>query len=198
VFATIAVGVALTLLFLAPRKFFVPGTFVATTVMIVAALLTRGFPRKRGASLRGVLLGILSAAGLYGVFFLGNYAVHSLNIPGLGGAQESTIYSLIASASNRLYLQVGVLLFDAVGYESFFRGTLQQGLQERIGGWGVVPVSALDAALHIATLNPLWVATTFLADIVWGITYYYGRGFASSATSHFVWDLAIFIIRPIQ
>jgi membrane protease YdiL (CAAX protease family) len=56
----------------------------------------------------------------------------------------------------------------------------------------------LDAALHIATLNPLWVGATFVTDLVWGLTYHYGRGTQASFTSHLVWDVAIFIIRPIR
>ena len=52
--------------------------------------------------------------------------------------------------------------------------------------------------LHIITLNPLWVVTTFIADSVWGLTYYYSKDLTSSVTSHFVWDLVIFILLPIH
>jgi membrane protease YdiL (CAAX protease family) len=63
-------------------------------------------------------------------------------------------------------------------------------------GDALVP-RGLDAAIHILTLNPIWVGGTFVTDLVWGATYYYGRGLQSSFLSHFVWDLAIFVVRPV-
>jgi membrane protease YdiL (CAAX protease family) len=112
-------------------------------------------------------------------------------------AAEGSIYSLIASPVNPIYLQAGVLLFDAAGYESFFRGVLQDRLQTRMGVVAAPVVALFDAGLHLATLNLVWVGATFVADLVWGLTYYYGKGKQSSFVSHFVWDLAIFIIRPV-
>jgi len=90
-----------------------------------------------------------------------------------------------------------VLVFDAVGYEAYFRGALQGRLAGRLGVGSAFAVALFDAALHLATMNPLWVGTTFVADSVWGITWYYGGGVRSSMASHFLWDLAIFVIRPI-
>ena len=100
--------------------------------------------------------------------------------------------------ANPITVQLAVLLFDAVGYESFFRGVLQRGLQAKMGVVAAPAIALLDAGLHFATFNPLWVATTFVADLVWGLTYYYGKGLPASLTSHFVWDIAIFVIRPIM
>ncbi len=184
------------ILFSIPRGYFVAATFVSTSCMIVASVLVR-LPRTRSKlTLVALAAGLLSAGLLYLVFFAGALALKTL-IPGYGAESESSIYSLIASSSNPLPLQVGVLLFDAAGYESFFRGVLQKRLQPRMGVAAAPTIALFDAMIHLATLNLLWVATTFVADLVWGLTYYFGRGFQASFTSHFVWDLAIFIIRPI-
>ncbi len=104
---------------------------------------------------------------------------------------------MIASPSNPLSVQVSVLFFDSAGYELYFRGVLQQRLAPRLGLLAVPAVASLDALLHIATMNPLWVGATFVTDTAWGLTYRYGRGTQASFTSHFVWDLAIFVLRPI-
>jgi membrane protease YdiL (CAAX protease family) len=183
-------------LFSVPRSYFVAATLVSTGCMILASLMV-GVPRTR-PRLRSVAIvaGVLSAFLLYLVFFAGALALKSL-IPNYSTGSESSIYSLIASPSNPLPLQVVVLLFDAVGYESFFRGVLQKQLQPRLGVAAAPTVALFDAVIHVATVNPIWVATTFVADLAWGLTYYFGRGFQASFTSHFIWDLAIFIIRPV-
>jgi CAAX protease family protein len=117
---------------------------------------------------------------------------------GITAASEGAIYSMIASPSNPLALQTGVLLFDAAGYESFFRGTLQGGLAGRLGGGAPVAAALVDAGIHLVTLNPLWVATTFIVDLGWGLLYRTTGDLTAPATSHFVWDLVIFILLPIR
>jgi uncharacterized protein len=192
----LAVASSMVALFLLPRSYFVPATFAATIVMLAAAYavgLRPSFPRTLP-----VLIGLGSAVLLYFVFYLGNLAVQAAPLPGVNPAGESSIYSLIASPSNPLPVQLGVLLFDAAGYESYFRGTLQARLSPRIGGWSAPAVALVDAGLHIFTFNALWVGTTFVADLVWGLTYRYGGGTTASFTSHLLWDIAIFIIRPIS
>jgi membrane protease YdiL (CAAX protease family) len=193
----VVVAAAMLALFLVPRELFVAATFGATTAMLVAAYLAGG-PRLPRPALRPVLIGLASAAVLYFIFYGGNLAVANLGFLGIGGSSVASIYSLIASPSNPIVLRICVLVFDAAGYEWFFRGTLQAKLQPKVG-IGAAPITALiDAGLHLATFNPLWVATTFVADLSWGLTYYYGRDISASFASHLVWDLAIFIISPIR
>jgi membrane protease YdiL (CAAX protease family) len=188
---------SMLVLFSVPRNYFVAATFVSTGCMIGASLLV-GLPRSRPKLLVVALAaGLLSASLLYLVFVGGALALKTL-IPGYSAGSETSIYSLVASPSNPLSLQVGVLLFDATGYESFFRGVLQKQLQPKMGVAAALTIALFDAVIHIATFNPLWVATTFIADLVWGLTYHFGRGFQASFTSHLVWDLAIFVIRPVM
>ncbi len=187
----------MVVLFSVPSAYFVAATFFATGCMIAAAFalgVVWGKARPRAAS---IAIGLLSAAALYLVFYAGGAAIDAFHPFGMTSAAEGSIYSLIASPSNPLYLQVLVLLFDSAGYESFFRGGLQSRLQGRIGIAAAPVVAALDATIHIITLNPIWVGGTFVTDLAWGLTYQYGRGLQSSFLSHFVWDLAIFIVRPV-
>jgi membrane protease YdiL (CAAX protease family) len=197
----LAVGLAITiasmlLLFTVPSSYFVEATFVSTSCMIgvsyaQSALMTRQ-PRPRS-----VALGLASAVLLYGIFYGGAWLVSTYHPLGITSASETSIYSLISSPANPVYLQAAVLLFDSAGYESFFRGVLQRRLRPRFGIMAAPAVAAFDAVLHVATLNPLWVGATFVTDLIWGVTYHYG-GTQSSFTSHFVWDIAIFILRPIR
>ncbi len=187
---------SMLILFSIPRTYFVAATFLSTSCMMAMSLLV-GPPRTRPRlKLVALAAGLISAFLLYLVFFAGALALKIL-IPGYAAESEGSIYSLISSPSNPLLLQVGVLLFDAAGYESFFRGVLQKKLQPKMGVAAAPTIAFFDAMIHLATFNPIWVATTFVADLVWGLAFYFGRGFQASFTSHFVWDLAIFVIRPI-
>jgi membrane protease YdiL (CAAX protease family) len=187
---------SMLILFSIPRNYFVAATFFSTSCMLAASVLAGPLRTRPKLKLVALVAGLLSASLLYLIFAAGALALKAL-IPGYSAASESSIYSLIATPSNSLPLQVGVLLFDAAGYESFFRGVLQKQLQPKMGVAAAPTIALFDAMIHLATFNLIWVATTFVADLVWGLTYYFGRGFQASFTSHFVWDLAIFVIRPI-
>lgn len=195
--ALVVVVASMALLFEVPRGYFVAATFLATGCMVVAAFalgVTWGNARPR---YRGIALGLAAAALLYLIFYVGGAFVDAYHPLGVTSTSESSIYSLIANPSNPAYLQVLVLLFDAAGFESFFRGALQTRLQARFGVAAAPMVAGVDAAIHILTLNPIWIGGTFLTDLIWGATYYYGKGLQASFVSHFVWDVAIFIVRPV-
>jgi uncharacterized protein len=189
---------SMIVLFTVPPSYFVAATFVSTTCMLVAALIVGGLGPPKRIVWSSIGVGLASATLLYLVFFVGGSVVSAYHPFGITSASETSIYSLISSPSNPLYLQVVVLLFDSAGYESFFRGVLQNRLRPRVGIMAAPAVALFDAALHIATLNPLWVGATFVTDLVWGLTYHYGKGAQASFTSHLVWDIAIFIIWPIR
>ncbi len=193
---TAAVLASMVLLFTVPPQLFVWATFLSTSCMMGASYYIGARWGKRPTA-RGTALGVASAAALYLVFYAGNAAVSALHPFGIGSSDARSIYTLIASPSNPLYLQAAVLLFDAAGYESFFRGTLQSRLRPRLGAASAPAVAAFDAAVHLMTLNPLWVVTTFIADTAWGLTYHRSREVASSFTSHLVWDLVVFLILPL-
>ena len=196
--ATAIVGTSTILLFLIPRPYFVAGTFVVTSIMVLSFFVAGGHRGIKPPGVRDVAIGLISASVLYAVFFFGNEAIRLFPLPGFGTNDQASVYSLITSASTPLPVQAGVLLFDSVGYESFFRGVLQEKMQPRLGAGAAPVVALLDAGLHLATFNPLWVATTFVADLGWGLTYRYGGRLPSSVTSHLAWDVAIFLVRPIK
>jgi membrane protease YdiL (CAAX protease family) len=193
----VVVAVSMLPLFVFPKDQFAVATFIATAVMIAVAVANGGYRSLFKPSTKSVAIGLASAAALYLLFLIGNLAVVRLHPLGVGAQAEKAIYGLIASPGYPLLLQVAVLGFDAVGFESYFRGTLQKGITPRLGVLAPFAVAALDAAAHIPSFNLLWIVATFLADLVWGLTYYYTRDLTSSMTSHLVWDIAIFLLVPI-
>lgn len=196
----LVVAVSMAAMYTVPGEFFVPVVFVSTTCMILITYHLTRYSKLFRPGWRNVGFGLVSAVLLYGIFLLGNYGIKTLHPFGISPSAETSIYSVITT--HALPLQVAILLFDAFGFESYFRGVLQNYFLAKSKGRlkvGACFASALvDALIHLISLNPLWVITTFIADSVWGLTYYYTRDLSSSVTSHFVWDIAIFLIFPIK
>jgi hypothetical protein len=188
----------MVVLLLVPSNLFVTATFAATICMIIATLILGAYRSLFRPSARSIALGLGIAALLYLVFIGGNAGIASTHPFGISSSNENSIYSLIASPGNPFYLQILVLMFDAVGYESYFRGVLQQRLGTRLGRAAPAGVAALDAAIHIISLNPLWVASTFIVDTFWGYGYRYTKDLTGNVVSHFVWDILIFVLFPIH
>ncbi|MDG7018776.1 MAG: CPBP family intramembrane metalloprotease [Nitrososphaerota archaeon] len=184
-------------LFFLPKDDFALSTFIATGCMAAVAVASGGYRRLFAPRVWTLGVGAVSAAGLYALFYAGNLAVVAFHPLGVGAQAETSIYALIASSGNLLPLQVLVLACDSVGFESYFRGTLQSLAAPRLGPAAPFAVAAVDALIHAASFNILWVVATFLADSVWGLTYYRTGDLSSSMLSHFAWDVAIFMVAPI-
>lgn len=188
---------SMVVLFTVPAEYFVAATIFSTSCMMVAARYAGGLRLAGRVRPASIAIGVATAALLYVVYFAGGAAIDAFHPFGVTSASESAVYALIASPSNPVYVQGVVLLFDSAGYESFFRGVLQARLQPRFGVYSAPAIALLDAAVHVITLNPVWIGGTFVSDLVWGLAYHYGKGTQASFTSHIIWDLAIFIVRPV-
>jgi CAAX protease family protein len=191
--------VALTMIemFTVPRSYFVLGSIVSTVSMAcVAYLLSDQSGEKFQPGTWRVALGIALAFVLYALFLGGNLAVKNLNLPGVSGSNEESIYGLFSGTP--IPLLVVVFALDSIGFESFFRGNLQTIFAKRIGIGAVFLVAAIDAAIHLSTMNPLFPATVIVADSVWGLNYYFTKDLYSNIASHFLWDLMVFVLIPIH
>ncbi|MDG6963437.1 MAG: hypothetical protein JRN27_03515 [Nitrososphaerota archaeon] len=197
VVGTAAVVLSMAVLFTVPPGYFVAATFLATGCMVASAYSLGALGTSRKASARAVAAGLLSALLLYLIFVAGAAGISAFHPFGMTAADEASIYALITSSSTPSYLQVAVLLSDAAGFESFFRGVLQQKLTPRFGTASAFVVALFDAGIHAISLNPLWVGATFVTDLAWGLTFRYGGGKQASFVSHLIWDIAIFIVRPV-
>jgi len=191
--------VALTMIemFTIPKSYFVLGSIVSTTSMACIAYLVLGDAAlKSKFSFSRIGVGILTALILYFVFYLGNYGINALSLPGLKPGNEQGIYGLFSNVP--IPLLILVLVLDAIGFEYYFRGTLQSLFAKKIGIGAVLVVAIIDAAIHVSTLNPLFPATVIVADSIWGLNYYYTKDLYSTVISHFLWDLLIFVLFPIH
>ncbi|MBI3859851.1 MAG: CPBP family intramembrane metalloprotease [Thaumarchaeota archaeon] len=200
----VAVSVSILVLLLVPQEFFLAATFGSTLTMLGASRLAGGLRTRARVRVRHLIIGLVSAGALYAIFFAGAFAIREFRPFGIDQAAESGIYSLIASPSNPLTLQLAALFVDAAGFESYFRGVVQKKLEPRLGVLAIPAAALLDASLHLAAFYryggaaSLWAATTFVADAGWGLTFYFSKSTFASFTSHLTWDVVIFILEPIM
>src|SRR5581483_1972775 len=143
---------------------------------------------------RDVVAGALSAAGLYGVFQVGDRAARQVMTD--GASEIQSIYALRRSAPRWLIaLLLGGII--APGEELFWRGLLQTSLSERLGtGWGAAVATACYAAVHLSSRNLTLTGAAATAGAFWGLQYALQRRLASNVVSHILWDVWIFLIAP--
>ena len=185
-------------MFSIPRSYFVLGSIVATSTMILSSYLLLKDDWKssfKGKARYFVRAGV-AAVARYLFFLGGNLAIRTIPALGLSSSNEQNIYNLFSGIP--IPLLVVVLLLDAVGFEMYFRGNILRLFRNRTGVVSVFIVAAIDALIHLSTFNLLFPATTFVAASIWGLYYFKTKHMSSTIASHFIWDILVFIIAPIR
>ena len=90
-----------------------------------------------------------------------------------------------------------LLLFTGFAAEFVFRGVIQRGAIEAFGGWGIVYVSLLFAALYIGFL-PItwWTAFAFVISLYFGWIAKATRSILGVALAHGICNIALYLIIP--
>jgi uncharacterized protein len=141
-------------------------------------------------------LGLLSAALLYGVFFIGN-ALAPYVVSGAHG-QVAGIYGL-GERSSRVWIFLLLLLVTGPGEEIFWRGFLQDRLMKRWGPlWGFVAATTAYSSVHLFSLNPMLILAALVAGLFWGAQYLWKRDLTALIVSHSLWSAVIFAVLPIR
>lgn len=182
------------LTFRGPRKKFwdrMTGTGLALGTL---ALVTQPELRKTRIGFKEVLLGIGSAAALYGIFQIGDRASRVV-VPN-GGEQIEQIYSLKRiRPRGELMLRLGTVIGPAE--EFFWRGFLQDGLMQHFGRlWGTLLGVGAYGAAHLVSGNFTLIGAATIAGGFWGGLYALGMPLGGLIVSHVIWDNLIFLIAP--
>ncbi len=142
------------------------------------------------------LLGILSAAALYGIFYAG-HRLAPYFLSG-AGAQVGGIYSLGMGTSRALIFLL-LLFVTGPGEEIFWRGFLQESLMRRWGDFaGFLAATAVYAGVHIFSGNLMLILAALVAGAFWGLQYLWRRDLLLQITSHSLWSAVIFAVAPVQ
>ncbi len=143
-----------------------------------------------------VLIGLLSAALLYLIFWAGK-AVSAAILP-FSGQQIGGIY---AKGSGTSMWLIALLLFFITGpaEELYWRGYLQKNLMSRFGRWqGWLLATIVYAVVHIWSLNFMLIGAAFVAGAFWGAMYLHYKNLAPVIISHSVWSMVIFAVFPMS
>ena len=143
-----------------------------------------------------IWIGIISAAILYLIFFIGDMAVRSLF--DFAKVEIENIYSTKSQAST---IKIGLLLLFVIApaEEIFWRGFVQRRYSERWGKWrGLLLAVTLYSLVHIWSFNLMLIAAAMVAGIFWSLLYLKYNSIVPGIISHAVWDLFIFVIYPIK
>jgi membrane protease YdiL (CAAX protease family) len=169
---------------------------MTTTGAILGALAIAGDrslqrPRLRS---RDVALGLGIAAGLYGIFQVGDRMARKV-LPS-GDENIGDIYELRElRPKDEIALRLAAIVGPAE--ELFWRGLLQRSIARR---WGSVPAAAAAAVTyggaHIVTGNPALIGAASVAGLYWSALSAVGVPMAALVVSHIVWDIWIFLVVP--
>lgn len=147
-------------------------------------------------SLNDVILGCVSAVGLWGIFWIGNY--FSTRWFDFAVSNIQSIYN-IKSGFNPVFLSLILACWIGPSEEIFWRGFLQEKLSGKFGkNIGFVFSALLYAAVHIASMNFMLIMAALVCGLFWGLMYRYTNRIWMVIISHALWDCAVFLWFPIS
>jgi membrane protease YdiL (CAAX protease family) len=143
-----------------------------------------------------VMLGLVSAAALYLIFWIGDAAATLML--SFAGQQIKGVYD--KGAGTPMWV-IALLLFFITGpaEEFYWRGYLQKNLMVRFGdfrGWLLATV--IYAGVHIWSFNFMLIGAAFVAGGFWGAMYWRFKNLAPVIISHSIWSTVIFAVLPIR
>ena len=187
---------AFALTFRGPRsRFWHRMTATGAILGILAIAGDRSLQRPRLRP-RDVALGLVVAAGLYGIFQLGDRLARRV-LPA-GDDNIDDIYELRQIAPrNEIALRLAAVIGPAE--ELFWRGLLQRSVARRVG-WvpAVVASTVAYGGAHVVTGNVALIGAATVAGLYWASLAAAGVPMAALMSSHVIWDIWIFLVAPTQ
>lgn len=185
---------AFALTFRGPRERF--WDRMTTTGAILGTLAIAGDrslqrPRFRA---RDVALGVGIAAGLYGVFQIGDRMARRVLPSGDGNIRD--IYELRdLRPKDEIALRLAAVIGPAE--ELFWRGLVQGSMARAFGQAPAALVStAAYGGAHLVTGNPALIGAATVAGLYWSVCAALGVPMAALIISHVAWDIWIFLVAP--
>lgn len=159
--------------------------------------------------LENIVLGIVIAAALWGVFWLGDKLSQML-FPTFARPQVDSIYGM-KDGANAWLLSLLLLFVIGPSEEIFWRGFVQRRLGEllrpvairdlHIGAMCLAFVLAtlLYALVHLFSLNFMLIMAALVCGVAWGgLFWLFPNRFPAILISHALWDAAVFVWWPIM
>ena len=170
---------------------------VTVTLLCGGSLLAEGMPMRRSEwRWREVAIGVVAAAALYALFWLGDALAASLF--GFAPRQVEAVYAN-RELGNPWAIGAALLLITSPGEELFWRGYIQRLAIKRWGrGWGSLLAAAYYGAVHLASGNLMLVLAALVAGVFWCALYNWRGTLTACVVSHALWTVGVFLIFPIR
>jgi membrane protease YdiL (CAAX protease family) len=186
-----------------PLNFWILLTFSTSLLAAIAFAIGRPLIPSREFTAKNLLLGILLAALLYAIFYVGNQflVLVSRFFPALLPDPAGNIASVYANLGGLSPGLVAFLLFFPIGFgeEIFWRGFVQRRFRERWSARSAFVLTALlYTAIHFPTGNPVLILAALTCGLFWGGFYWATGSLVPVLVSHMLWDPFIFVILPIK
>lgn len=173
------------------------------SMSIAASILTLLSVRFTGLILKGkditvknLLLGLITAGVLYGIFAVGNYLSQMLFA--FAKPEVSSIYD-IRQEGQAIIIALVLLFVTSPAEELFWRGFLQRWAMARLGGlWGWLAASFVYAAVHVLSGNFMLTMAALIAGLFWGLVYWRSGSIFVCIISHAIWTVSIFVLWPLH
>jgi membrane protease YdiL (CAAX protease family) len=163
-------------------------------ILIIFAILQENVDDKASLS-KYLILGIMSGALIYALFWMGYHFLAILNIP--LNKSIGKLYRWFAPSLFWHYL--ALFLIAAPGEELFWRGFIQKRLAKYLKPvWSIVAGALLYASANSYAGSFLLVLASFISGMVWGFLYWWKRSMPLVIVSHITFDIMIFIILPLR
>jgi len=171
-------------------SFFIGGTRIRMTELTLANITT----------------GVLTAAVLWGIFWLGNYL--STSWFGFAQGQINSIYDM-KNGNNTLVISILLLFVIGPAEEIFWRGYFQKNITEicaksakvKSETWKwlapILITAFVYAIVHIFSFNFMLVMAALVCGLFWGFMYKFTKSIVPLIICHALWDVSVFIIFPI-
>jgi uncharacterized protein len=185
---------AFALTFRGPKERFWQRMTLTGAALGTLALAADPALRRTRIRAKDVALGLAAAAGLYGVFQVGDRMARKL-LP-KGADQIDEVYRLRqlrpeAEIAARLALVIGP------AEELFWRGLVQRRAAHLHGRWeGAALTAAAYAGAHVVTNNLTLTGAAGVAGAYWSALAAAGVPMTALIVSHIAWDIWIFLIAP--
>ncbi|MBT2678361.1 CPBP family intramembrane metalloprotease [Bacillus sp. ISL-35] len=169
--------------------------FTASMLVLISFSIIHEEIEDNASTLSYLTLGIISGAGLFGLFWFGSLLIELINLPFSG--QISSLYSRFSP--ELLWHYIVLVLIIAPGEEIFWRGFIQERLSQYFGMKMTIGLSVLlYASVHFYSGQAILILAAVIAGLAWSILYAWKRSMPLVIVSHIVFDLLLFVFLPLR
>lgn len=177
-------------------NFWLAMSISASLLIGISLIFSEGILKQFELNPKALVIGLLSALVLYGIFYLGNYL--STAWFDFAKPQIGNIYGMKDGSNPYI---IGLLLIVLIGpaEEIFWRGFIQGSIGRKYGDLTAFVVTTLIYALvHVWSFNFMLIMAALVCGIFWGLMFMYNKKkLVPLIISHAIWDVAVFLLFPI-